>query len=90
MPKKPDSSADAISRSVTNALGSVQLPDGPKRPPHKKLRAEVEARKAEYHEKLRGGARLSQLHRSLVEELTKLGIKPIAYNTLKLWLSPLP
>lgn len=90
MPKKPDSSADTISRSVTNALGSVRLPDGPKRPPHRKLRAEVEARRTEYHDRLRGGVPLSQLHRSLVEELNKLGIKPIAYNTLKLWLSPLP
>lgn len=90
MPKKPDPTGDAISRSVTNALGNVRLPEGLKRPPYRKLRSEIETRRAEYHDRLRGGIPFSQIHRSLVEELIKLGLKPIAYNTLKLWLSPLP
>lgn len=94
-PASDPPSAAALAAAVRAAL--VPVPDAGENPvlrcsrrTRRQLREEIVAQRAAYHARLSAGTNLSDLHRVLSGELRKLGVAPVAYNTLLRWLSPLP
>ena len=93
-PATPGKSRPPWRQAVDAALAQVPVPahtSGPLcRPSYQKLRKEISARRDDYLRLFSLGTSMRQLHLALADELTKRGIKPISYNTLRQWLSPLP